>query len=114
MNNTTHNTTETETETEALDAIYGDLAPQHDSPEAIEAMLLDMAESHDSRPTMTRNKLHDLISEQRLTPGSQVHTDASDSTIRRWERRGWIRDAGTAEAPRLMWIVLTKKGYLEA
>ena len=63
---------------------------------------------------MTRNKLHDLIISQRLTPGSQVHTDASISTLRRWERRGWIRDAGTAEAPRLVWIVLTKKGYLEA
>ena len=43
MTDQTH--TITETETEALDAIYGDLAPQHDSPEAVEAMLLEMAET---------------------------------------------------------------------
>jgi len=63
---------------------------------------------------MPNNKLHDLIASQRLTPGSMVQTDASMSTLRRGERRGWIRDAGTVEAPRLFWIVLTKKGYLEA
>ena len=63
---------------------------------------------------MPNNKLHELIVRQRLTPGSMVRTDASISTLRRWEARGWIRDAGVEGSKRLFWIVLTKKGYLEA
>lgn len=63
---------------------------------------------------MRHNKLRIAIEDQHLLPGSMVRTDASIGTLRRWEKKGWIRDAGTAEAPRLFWIVLTRKGYMEA
>jgi hypothetical protein len=60
------------------------------------------------------NKLRKQIENEYLLPGSMVRTDVSISTRRRWEKKGWIRDAGTYEAPRLFWIVLTRKGYMEA
>lgn len=63
---------------------------------------------------MRRNKLRKQIEDEYLLPGSMVRTDVSIATRRRWERKGWIRDAGTAEAPRLVWLILTRKGYMEA
>ncbi len=63
---------------------------------------------------MRLNKLRKLIQNQHLLPGSLVHSGVTVSTLRRWEKKGWIRDAGTSDAARLCWIVLTKKGYLEA
>lgn len=42
-------------------------------------------------------------------PGALLDTDGiSPSTLRRWEQRGWIRDAG---ASRLVYVVLTIEGY---
>lgn len=79
MNTPTHNTTETETE--ALDAIYGDLAPQHDSPEAIEAMLLDMAET-DGLMTIANILSIDILNEAERT--FSVVTDWTDESGADW------------------------------
>jgi len=63
---------------------------------------------------MRLNKLRKLIQDDHLLPGSMVRTDVSIATRRRWEKKGWIRDAGTSDAPRLFWLILTRKGYMEA
>ena len=65
---------------------------------------------------MRLNKLGKLIQNDHLLPGSliELNFSVSKATLRRWEKKGWIRDAGTAESSRLSWIVLTTKGYQEA
>lgn len=63
---------------------------------------------------MRLNKLRKLIQDDHLLPGSLIDSEVSIGTLRRWERKGWIRDAGKSDAARLSWIVLTTKGYREA
>ncbi len=64
---------------------------------------------------MRHNKLRIAIEDQHLLPGSMfIPFSVSKSTLRRWEEKGWIRDAGTAESTRLVWLILTRKGYMEA
>jgi len=59
------------------------------------------------------NRLRTEINTRDLQPGQVVVLDVSDSTLRRWERRGWIRDV-SASGRRFGWIVLTVKGYMRA
>jgi hypothetical protein len=59
------------------------------------------------------NKLRTEINERDLQPGQVIVLDVSYSTLRRWEKRGWIRDV-SASGRRFGWIVLTTHGYMRA
>jgi hypothetical protein len=84
---TDQNHTITETEAEALDAIYGDLAPQHDSPEAVEAMLLEMAET-DGLETASADELRTRLAECRAINRMMLREIAAlNNIIERLTRR---------------------------